>query len=501
MSNSRSGIISTTDVPMSNGATANPIKQDICEQENIAFLDTMNEWVECERELLIEFSDDDNGKIFSDDSEDNCDEDGLSAVLSSFKENGVNEDTSVSASASVRSSIVASQMVDKNQTANDISIEPSVSNSYTAVQPEISTTSNNRSKTKGQLSGNFVNKLAAALSSPDTAGILHWLPDGTSFEVVDPDSLEEKVLPKYFKRSCKYSSFVRKLNMWGFKRVTRGHNHSSYHHKCFLRDRPELLPTMKLTKAQTNNANGTSKNKKLKPLLLPNRPACTNNATADKSNTAPPFHVPCHRVLTSNVFTISPGSSTSPQVSVTSSEYSEIDLEPIMVDLSPSSCVSSQDFNPRMCTSMNSCSSSAYGSYRSSITSCPTFSAAMPSDNNNYVPSARSLQGMSHNNSTTPHSSQARQAYYKDSSFNQSNDKPNKTPVNLNNKLSFGMAMQNGAVFNDLTVPKPTGARYSSYGYTPSGQHHVPSLIGRQVSQGQLHQQHPARGMNHPPVW
>ncbi|KAH9109984.1 hypothetical protein LEN26_005374 [Aphanomyces euteiches] len=44
-----------------------------------------------------------------------------------------------------------------------------------------------------------------------------WCDHGTAFEIKDPREFERVVLPKYFKQ-CKFTSFVRQLNFYGFQK-------------------------------------------------------------------------------------------------------------------------------------------------------------------------------------------------------------------------------------------------------------------------------------------
>jgi hypothetical protein len=49
-----------------------------------------------------------------------------------------------------------------------------------------------------------------------------WLPHGRAFVVRSPALFTERILPRYFSRTAKYSSFTRRLNrwcvQWNFKR-------------------------------------------------------------------------------------------------------------------------------------------------------------------------------------------------------------------------------------------------------------------------------------------
>jgi hypothetical protein len=98
----------------------------------------------------------------------------------------------------------------------------------------------------------FPQRLMHILSDTSITDIITWLPHGRSFVIVQPEVLAEKILPKYFPESCtsssnasssttsscKYPSFTRKLNRWGFRQVTRGPDSGAFHHKFFRRDDP-----------------------------------------------------------------------------------------------------------------------------------------------------------------------------------------------------------------------------------------------------------------------
>lgn len=45
-------------------------------------------------------------------------------------------------------------------------------------------------------------------------------------------------------KQCKFTSLTRKLNRWGFTRVTRGSESGAYYHKFFIRDDPRLVTQM-----------------------------------------------------------------------------------------------------------------------------------------------------------------------------------------------------------------------------------------------------------------
>jgi len=70
--------------------------------------------------------------------------------------------------------------------------------------------------------------------------IVRWEEHGRSFRVVDPDKVSEHVLPLYFRHS-KLTSFQRQLNLYGFRRITKGEDQGSYYHPKFQRGKPAVV--------------------------------------------------------------------------------------------------------------------------------------------------------------------------------------------------------------------------------------------------------------------
>ena len=86
-------------------------------------------------------------------------------------------------------------------------------------------------------------QLMEILNLEQHADIITWLPHGKAFIIYKKKKFAAEVLPVYFKQS-KFTSFTRKLNRWGFTRVTRGPETGAYYHKFFQRDDSRLCMQM-----------------------------------------------------------------------------------------------------------------------------------------------------------------------------------------------------------------------------------------------------------------
>lgn len=87
-------------------------------------------------------------------------------------------------------------------------------------------------------------KLASMLADSYLASVIAWQPHGRSWRVLNRDTFAEIALPRHFGHN-NYASFVRIVNAWGFRRITRGADRDSYYHELFLRARPDLHMRMK----------------------------------------------------------------------------------------------------------------------------------------------------------------------------------------------------------------------------------------------------------------
>nr|XP_060644437.1 heat shock factor protein 4 [Anolis sagrei ordinatus] len=99
----------------------------------------------------------------------------------------------------------------------------------------------------------FLTKLWTLVEDPDTNHLICWSINGTSFHVFDQGRFAKEVLPKYFKHN-NMASFVRQLNMYGFRKVVNieqgglvkpERDDTEFQHLYFLQGHEHLLEHIK----------------------------------------------------------------------------------------------------------------------------------------------------------------------------------------------------------------------------------------------------------------
>lgn len=95
----------------------------------------------------------------------------------------------------------------------------------------------------------FPEKLHQLLAENKFPDVISWLPHGRSFLVHKTKDFESCVMGSYFTHT-KITSFQRQLNLYGFKRITKGADRGSYYHEYFLRWMPKLCARMRRQKVK-----------------------------------------------------------------------------------------------------------------------------------------------------------------------------------------------------------------------------------------------------------
>nr|XP_020460044.1 heat shock factor protein 4 [Monopterus albus] len=99
----------------------------------------------------------------------------------------------------------------------------------------------------------FLTKLWTLVEDPDTNHLICWSATGASFHVFDQGRFAKEVLPKYFKHN-NMASFVRQLNMYGFRKVVNieqsglvkpERDDTEFQHLYFLQGHEHMLEHIK----------------------------------------------------------------------------------------------------------------------------------------------------------------------------------------------------------------------------------------------------------------
>ncbi|KAJ1083295.1 hypothetical protein NDU88_003454 [Pleurodeles waltl] len=121
----------------------------------------------------------------------------------------------------------------------------------------------------------FLNKLWTLVEDPDTSHLICWSSNGTSFHVFDQGRFAKEVLPKYFKHN-NMASFVRQLNMYGFRKVVNieqgglvkpERDDTEFQHLYFLQGHEHLLEHIKRKVSVVKNEETKMRQEDLNRLL------------------------------------------------------------------------------------------------------------------------------------------------------------------------------------------------------------------------------------------
>ncbi|KAJ3700134.1 hypothetical protein LUZ61_003839 [Rhynchospora tenuis] len=101
----------------------------------------------------------------------------------------------------------------------------------------------------------FLSKTYDIVDDPSVDSVVSWSPAGNSFVVWDPHLFERAVLPRNFKHS-NFSSFVRQLNTYGFRKISA--ERWEFAHEWFLRGNKQLLKSINRRRSHAGGQTSSS---------------------------------------------------------------------------------------------------------------------------------------------------------------------------------------------------------------------------------------------------
>lgn len=113
--------------------------------------------------------------------------------------------------------------------------------------------------------GTFPTKLYDLITHGDSS-IIRWEDHGRAFRIVNNSRFSEEILPKCFRHS-KLASFQRQLNLYGFRRITKGEDQGAYYHPKFQRGKEQLAK--ELRRLPSRGIPGTDALKKMTSVQVP----------------------------------------------------------------------------------------------------------------------------------------------------------------------------------------------------------------------------------------
>ncbi|KAK4875133.1 hypothetical protein RN001_011555 [Aquatica leii] len=132
----------------------------------------------------------------------------------------------------------------------------------------------------------FLGKLWKMVNDPKTDNLICWGKDGTTFIIRNEIDFLCVMLPMYYKHN-KMSSFIRQLNMYGFRKTSiieskeQDRAEFEFIHPFFRRGHPELLINVK-RKGSTKYTNASEKDRKLDEDTKPNNEVKPDNVSPEK---------------------------------------------------------------------------------------------------------------------------------------------------------------------------------------------------------------------------
>ncbi|KAK9154832.1 hypothetical protein Sjap_002312 [Stephania japonica] len=130
----------------------------------------------------------------------------------------------------------------------------------------------------------FLLKTYMLVDNPATDGIISWNADGTAFVVWQPAEFSRDLLPTLFKH-CNFSSFVRQLNTYGFRKVAT--SRWEFCNGMFRRGERELLSNIR-RRREWERKSSLRRSNSIQARNAANEPVVLHEAEDDRGSSLAP---------------------------------------------------------------------------------------------------------------------------------------------------------------------------------------------------------------------
>ncbi|KAJ0262479.1 Heat stress transcription factor B-3 [Hirschfeldia incana] len=126
----------------------------------------------------------------------------------------------------------------------------------------------------------FLVKTYKVVEDPTTDEVISWNEDGTGFVVWQPAEFARDLLPTLFKH-CNFSSFVRQLNTYGFRKVST--TRWEFSNEMFLKGQRELMCNIRRRKSSLYSHN---KSHQVVPTTTTGKQECQSRLGVDPQDSS-----------------------------------------------------------------------------------------------------------------------------------------------------------------------------------------------------------------------
>lgn len=140
-------------------------------------------------------------------------------------------------------------------------------------------------KRKAPVPATFLDKLRTILNDEKYSSMIIWDNNGTIVNIIDRIAFTNGPMSELYQHS-NYNSFVRQLNLYGFRKTQRKLKQNMYYHPMFNRDNPEQSSTI-LRKKRKMNTNVSTTLVSIRPKPFPTvTQSNTPNLSANSRNSS-----------------------------------------------------------------------------------------------------------------------------------------------------------------------------------------------------------------------